>query len=306
MSTVLAHLASSVVSGALATYYGVAAHRFAAESEALIETERPLHFFRGMCHFEPGDPFVQTLEQAGLDLRIFRFDPRAEKSRVRQWRDNTADVIRHFIAHPEAIGEFPVFVGHSAAGFTVYTLGAIAKGGDLRAIRDFLPGLQGVRLEEMEGLVEPLRDGLYLAIGAPLNGIEMNRPGAWVSQRIVEKRIPGLFADLTRERATQLYEAVGLQPAQVMDGILYSDTAPLALPGKPAAKVANAMIQGGMRFFSFFVYHNRVNDGIVPVRAARIEGIPQRVLSLDHLRMVETTEAAEALLQVIEAAETPK
>lgn len=219
-----------------------------------------------------------------------------------QWRENTGHVIRHFLAHPEAIGERPVFCGHSAGGLTVYSLAAIAKGGDLRAIREECR-LESVSLDRLEGLRESLAGALFAAIASPLQGVRLTRVGRCVNRLFVEPRTPLLLTGITRPNLEAFYRRVRRRPEAVIDANLVSNYAAPSYHGNGLSKVSSLVIQSGMRVFSPFLDHETENDGIVPRDAALLNGPVQVFAPFDHLKLVEMPEAALTLVDLIRQAD---
>ncbi|HEX5036106.1 MAG TPA: hypothetical protein VFX30_03005 [bacterium] len=300
----VAQLANWTVGNALGVYYGCASHRLSSSfSDATVTGLRPLHFFRGMMHFEPASPFLGTLRAHGFQPEVFRFPVSGEKNLLRQWQENTADVLRHFIAHPEAIGETPVFCGHSAGGLTVYALAALAKGGNAAAVRATCPGLETTSLSALEELGRQLSDALFLTMASPLNGVRLTRVGRCVNKVLVEPRMPLLLSGITTPYLESLYRRIGRRPGEVIDANLVSNDGRPAYHGGAVSKVSGRVIQGGMRVFSPFLDHGTVNDGIVPLDAALLSGPIQVFAPFDHLKMVETSEAAAILVSLIRRVE---
>src|SRR5579885_1215011 len=122
-------LANGIVHYSLGLYYDCAAHR-TLDTDALdvADDQRPLIFFRGMLHFEPSDPYFEELRNQGFSPSVFRFSPEAERNHLRQWPENTVDIIRGLLDDPELLEHRPIFAGHSAGGFSAYVLAAMAKG----------------------------------------------------------------------------------------------------------------------------------------------------------------------------------
>lgn len=305
----IATVANGVVHHSLNVYYATATHRLiemATDSTPL--PERPVVFFRSMMHFEPAAPYLETLRAGGLAPAIFRFGAGAEKDHFRQWRENTVDAVRELIAHPEVLERRPIFVGHSAGGFSVYVLAALSKGARLAGLQEVLPGLRDIPEGDLRTLADRLRRGLFITIGAPLNGVQLTRLGRLANRWIVEPRVPLLFSGITRPNVEEVYRKLGVRPKEVMDGNIVAIDRPLGHGGQGslASWAGHIVVQGGMRLFSPFLDHNTVNDGIVPLNAAFLEGVPQILLSMDHLKLVETPEAAQALLRLISWIEQEK
>jgi hypothetical protein len=294
-------LANWTVGGALGVYYRHAAHRLtAADALPSLEAERPLHFFRGMLHFRPAAPFLDTLKVSGFRPRVFEFPSAGERNFLRQWRENTADVVRHFVARPEALGERPVFCGHSAGGLTVYTLAALADGGDVGAIRRECPGLTDVPVAAMERLAERLaRDALFVTIASPHHGVRLTRVGRCVNRFVIEPRLPLLFSGITRPNLEAVHRRFRRRPEEVIDANLVSSVGTPSYHGGSVSRISSRVIQGGMRAFSPFLDHECVNDGIVPLEAAVLDGPAQVFAPFDHLKLVETPEAALTLADLI-------
>lgn len=299
----LAAVANGAVSGSLDLYYATATHR-QASTEIIIP--------------QAADP-------------VFRFSPEIEGNRFSQWRENTVDAIRGLIAHPETLerpwiffrgmmhfkpappfldtvnegltasAHPPIFIGHSAGGFTVYVLAAMAKGANLAGLKEVLPALGDIPDAALTDLAERLRTGLFIGVGAPLNGVQLTRAGRVANRLIVEPRVPLLFSGITRPNVEEVYRKLGKRPKEVMDGSVIATDHPFRLRGQGSLSslAGHLVVQGGMRLFSPFLDHNTVNDGIVPLYAAFLEGIPQVLLRMDHLKLVETPEAARALVQLI-------
>ncbi len=252
-----------------------------------------------MLHFEPATPYLETLRSEGFGPRVFHFPVDSEKNLLRQWRENSGDAINELIDHPELVEGQPVFAGHSAGGFTVYVLAAMARGGDLTFLQNSLPGLKRRSLRDLEGLAEKLRRGLFIAIASPLNGVRLTRVGRLMNRTIVEPRVPLLFSGITRPSVEGFYRGVGVRPERVIDGNIVSRTGPMELVGGPFSRLSSVVIQGGMRIFSPFLDHETVNDGIVPWDSAVLKGPRQVFLKLDHLSLVETAEGGVALARLI-------
>jgi hypothetical protein len=296
----LTQLANWTVTNALGVYYGSAAHRAINGLPEITDPSlRPLHFFRGMLHFEPGASYLSTLRAYGFDPRVFHFPEAGERNLLRQWRENTGDAIRHFIHHPDALGERPVFCGHSAGGLTVYTLAALAKGGDPAAIRRECPSLASVPLSSLVRLRENLSQALFVTIASPLQGVRLTRIGRCVNRFFIEPNVPLLFSGITRPNLRTFYDKVGRRPEAVIDANLVSRDGTPAFHGGCFSRVSSRVIQGGMRVFSPFLDHEAVNDGIVPLDSAVLNGPRQVFVPLDHLKLVEMPEAAMVLVDLI-------
>lgn len=298
----MAQLANWTVGNALGVYYQHAAHRLTVNGTSLpaLTTDRPLHFFRGMLHFRPSPPFLNTLHSSGYRPQVFSFPSHGEGNLLRQWRENTGDVIRHFIASPEALGERPVFCGHSAGGLTVYTLAAMADGGDLGAIRKECPGLETVPVAAMERLAERLaRDALFVTIAAPHHGVRLTRIGRCVNRLLIEPRLPRLFSGITKSSLEAVHRRFRRRPEEVIDANLVSSLGTPSYHGGSVSRLSSLVIQQGMRVFSPFLDHMCVNDGIVPMDAAVLEGPAQVFAPFDHLKLVEVPEAALTLADLI-------
>jgi len=303
----IAQFANWTVGGALTAYYGCAAHRSVAllPGSNSVET-RPLHLFRGMLHFEPAAPFLSTLRSYGFQPEVFRFSRESEANRLRQWPENTGDVIRRLIERPETVGNYPIFCGHSAGGFTVYALAALAKGGSAAAIREACPGLEGIPISDLQDLGARLSDALFVAVASPLHGVKLTRTGRCVNRFIVEPRLPHLLTGITRPHLERFYRRVGFSPDQVIDANFVSNDGTPSFHGGHLSKAAGFVIQSGMRVFSPFLDHGKVNDGIVPLETALLYGPVQTFGSFDHLELVEKPEAATALTDLIRRADAVK
>jgi pimeloyl-ACP methyl ester carboxylesterase len=303
----ITQFANWTVGNALGVYYGCASHRSLPDLPSISSVDRrPLHFFRGMLHFEPASPFLGTLRAYGFQPEVFRFPREGEINRLRQWRENTGDVLRHFIESPDALGERPVLCGHSAGGLTVYTMAALAKGGNASAIRDECPGLEGVPTASLEALGARLAEALFVSIASPLQGVRLTRVGRCMNRLFVEPRLPLLLSGITAPNLEAYYRRVRRRPDQVIDANLVSHNGTPAFHGGVFSKVSSRVIQGGMRVFSPFLDHESVNDGIVPLDAAVLHGPAQVFAAFDHLKLVETQEAAMVLVDLIRQAEASR
>ncbi|HSA60220.1 MAG TPA: hypothetical protein VLJ37_11110 [bacterium] len=303
----IVQLANWTVGNALGVYYGCASHRsLPALPDISAVDRRPIHFLRGMLHFEPASPFLGTLRAYGFQPEVFRFTREGERNRLREWRENTGDVLRHFIERPETLGERPVFCGHSAGGLTVYTVAALAKGGDVAAIRDECPGLEGVSLSALEALGRRLSEGLFVSLASPLRGVRLTRVGRCVNRVLVEPRLPLLLSGITAPNLEAFYGRVRRRPDEVIDANLVSNDGTPAFHGGCFSKISSLIIQGGMRVFSPFLDHGSVNDGIVPMDSAVLRGPAQVFAGFDHLKLVETPEAAMVLVDLIRQVESAR
>ncbi len=304
---VIMHTANALLHAVMPGYYGNAIHRQAnTVSLPLQPNATPLHFFRGMVHFEPAPIFLQTLQAGGLEPRVFRYSPAAEKNRMRQWPDNTADALRHFIESPEEIGRNPIFAGHSAGGFTVFTLGALAKGGNIDAIRRTIPGAGAIRHQDLLELAHNLSTATFLGIASPLNGIEFKRTEDIVHRAVLRHQNPTLTRALSRPFLEQYYEGLGLHPNNVMDGTLVSKAAPFAKVRSLKDYLLHGIVQGGMRFLRISLVRSGTQgqDAIVPTESAWLEIARQIEVSMNHTQIVEEPLAAHSLLALIESAAT--
>jgi len=298
----LVTVANEIVHQSLTLYYENAAHRIGMAACPDPEDNpigRPLVFFRGMLHFEPAAPYLETLEKSGFAPAVFRFGPDGELNHLRQWRENTVDAIRSLSTDSKLFERNPVFVGHSAGGFTVYVLAAMARGASLAGLQRALPDLD-MPEDQLRALALRLRRGRFIAISSPLNGVHLTRTGRLVNRWAIEPRVPLLFSGITQRNVDRFYQKLGLTPDDVLDGNILSIDRPFSFHGGPTSVVSHAVIQGGMRVFSPFLDHNTVNDGIVPLGSAFLEGPRQMLLHSDHLKLVETPEAARALVSLIQ------
>lgn len=304
MNCGLAPLARLAVQGTLGLYYHHASHRTMPPPPTDLPPAqaegRPLHFFRGMMRFEPGTPFLRTLAREGFEPRVFRFAPGVENDPFRSLWEDSADVVDFFIDHPPAIGTRPVFVGHSAGGFTSYLLASIAKGGSYRGIRRALPRLQPRGDHEFEQLAFRLRGGRFIAIAVPFQGIGLTGVGELLNRRVIEPRAPRLFSSVTREALEGIYRNVRKDPGNVMDGVIYSASAPFEMEGDIASRATTAAIQGALRLFARFADDRGPTDGIVPVDSVDpYREVFEATPAMNHLRLVETEEAAMTLVGMI-------
>ena len=298
--------------------------RYAAQRQPAVPPSKPtetvyvgdgssIEAWHGMVRFPFARRYTETLESAGLRFRPRLFSEEVEKDRLRQWPVITADSLRHYVEGQWDLPERPVFVGHSAGGFTVMTLAMLAKGNaqTRTAIREGL-GLQDLSLEQIEAFSERVRERapLFIAIAAPLNGIVPTRLGKVTDRQVLRRLDPDVFTALTYDYVQGFYRRVGMQPQEVIDGIIVSDGAPWPIDRHPASWATNTIVQGGMRAWSVMVDTNARYDqhtvdpgegfdGIVPLRSAWLEGPMVRWLHDNHLALVETEESAWALASMI-------
>ncbi len=294
--------ADVAVASSLGFYYGAASHRGDAASinpSVSADHLRPLHFLRGMMNFEPGPHFIATLQEAGLRTRVFREDLPLKESALRPWHVATARAIEHYAAHPEEVGENPVFAGHSAGGFTVYTLGAIASNAPLEGLRKALPDLD-VSAGELTILRDALQGASFFAVATPFNGILIRPLARRLNSRVLDPLIPGFFTGLLAESLETFYATVGRRPADVMNGLVYSDGAPINSDGGLLSHAMNTYVQGALRLFGALQADRGPTDVIVPLRAASVAGVPAQLVHMNHLHLVETEAGARALLAVMQ------
>lgn len=185
----------------------------------------------------------------------------------------------------------------------VYTLAAIAKGGNARAIRDECPGLQSESLSALEGLGAMLSKSLFVTIASPLHGVRLTRIGRCVNRFLIEPARPLLFTGITQPNLDAFYRRVGLKPEQVIDANLVSSYGAPSYHGGRLSKISSLVIQSGMRVFSPFLDHEAENDGIVPRDSALLSGPVQVFAPFDHLKLVEMPEAALTLADLIRQAD---
>lgn len=291
--------ANLVVRSVMGTYYQHAKQRQPSRPSGVNPTARPLHFFRGMVHFEPGESFLQSVTGGAFAIRIFRYSPTVEDNRLTQWPEKTGEVIRHLIDRPEDIGERPVFVGHSAGGFTTYVLAALARGARVSAVKDYVPQLDDVPPSAIRELAYNLSGATFVSIASPLNGLRFTRAGAVVSGAVTVL-YPSLLKSLNYRYLSRFYNQMGFRPDQVMDGVIVSREASHPESYDLRSRAVNSLVLGGLRCCSPFLKDEGASDGIVPVSTALLKGPLQHNLDLNHLELVESHAGGEALVTLLD------
>ncbi|HSA59157.1 MAG TPA: hypothetical protein VLJ37_05675 [bacterium] len=285
-------------------YYASAAHRQALALPDPVPGQ-PLHFFRAMCHFEPATPFLNELRSSGFSPRVFRLPDGEESYLLDPWPLTALRAVEHFSRRPEDIGERPVFVGHSAGGFAVYLLAALADGADVASYREVLSGL------DLFGVMSPIRAGalrdlacalsgaLFVSIGTPYAGVEFRRIGHLLNRHFFEPQSPLLLKALQRSYLDPLYRRLGAKPGRVIHGQMISPDDPVRISRNPSSFVYETILQGGMRLVARMTEFD-LYDGIAPWSATYVPEMRDReVLASDHLRMVEDPEPAARLVRLI-------
>jgi hypothetical protein len=176
----------------------------------------------------------------------------------------------------------------------------MADGGDLSAIREECPGLGSLPLSALERLAERLaRDALFVTVASPHHGVRLTRIGRCVNRYLIEPRLPLLFSGITKPNLEGVYRRFRRRPEEVIDANLVSSLGTPSFHGGSVSRISSRIIQGGMRVFSPFLDHESVNDGIVPLDAAVLDGPAQAFAPFDHLKLVETAESALILADLI-------
>ncbi len=268
---------------------------------------RPLHFIRGMLHYEPGPDYLATLQYHGFSPTIARYAD-TETNYLSQWKHKTGLLIRDFARNPEVIGERPVICGHSAGGFTSYVLAAMAKGAELSTLRKNLPHLDDVSPSQMRDAVDQLQGGLFLAIASPLNGITLKRHAEWANRPLETSDhtvLRELFGSMKREQLEAFYRAVGRTPNEVLDGNIVGNVLQL----QPAqnrhfplpAMLAEKALYHGMNFVRGLCLENSEtgHDTLVPADAALLKSVEQMVVPYNHHNIVCVEEAANAVVNMV-------
>lgn len=296
----LAQLVNSTFQLALANYYRTASHLFSVPLLPPPPVEQhPLYFFRGMIHFEPAMPFLFTLKSEGYTPHVVLFSEKGEQNKLRQWPENTVDIIRYFIEREELLESKPVFVGHSAGGLTAFVLGAMTKGASLAGLQNVLPGLESVPKDKLRRLAQALEGCRFISIATPFHGVRLNISGEIFNRTIVQPRKPLLLTGITQRNLQKFYREIGVHPKDVIHGNILSRSNKLILEGGLASQASNAVVHGALHLFLPFLEHGDLSDGIVPAESAFLDGPQQVFLDLDHLRLIETVEAAQALAALI-------
>lgn len=278
-----------------ATFYG---HSGIFRNPTVIPPNNRVHAFRGLCHYEFGTAAADAIEDWGFHLMIHRYDPGAEGNLLRPWRENTADIFRRFMDYPEDIGENPVFIGHSAGGFPVYMLAALAQGGNVGEILRALPGLAGVDVYRLYKLKDLLQDAIFVTIAAPLNGLYLTERGRWAAKRIAEPLLPDLLSSMMADRLNELYEKIRARPEDVLDDNVYCNTDRVGTTGI-FRLVVNAPVHGALLTLAGFLDHDGQHDLIAPLRSTRLpsmkNGSEQVAAPFNHLEIVTHWGAGELL-----------
>ncbi len=297
------------VQGVLGVYSEHALHRQSDPfSDPLLDEStmvQELHFFRAMCRFEPAIPHLNELIRNNLRPRVFRLQGDEENYHLHQWPLTAIRAIEYFSRNPAAVGANAVFAGHSAGGLPVYILAAIANGVELGAIREALTNtevaasLDEITSAQYQQLARALSQALFVSIGTPYLGIQLTPFGRCLNRYVVEPRNPLLINSLRTAFLENIYQTIGLHPSEVIHGQMISNAAPLQLSRHPLSLPVEVLMQGGMRLVALITEYE-IYDGIAPLSATYVEGIPEReIVSIDHLRLVETAESAKHLVALI-------
>ncbi len=307
----VAHMLNLGVRGLFGLYSARAAHRQAAPLADPIDG-RSLHHFRAMCHLEPAEPYLNTLRSNGFTPHVFRLEGKEEKFVLDQWPLTSVRAIERFAKNPELIGENPIFVGHSVGGFTAYLLGCIAQGVALADIHRAIPeisalsALGGISADQYRDLQAALSTALFFSIGTPHNGIYLRRFFRPFHDKIIARIDPLFINGLRRELVQSVYEQTGLKPEAVMHGQMLSKTSSWNLSWKPWAFPFEFMMQLNLRLFAR-IADCSVYDGVAPWYSIYVEDIPEHeIVELNHLRMVETPEGGQHLVNLIQRAEVSR
>lgn len=308
---------SRVLNEGLDFYYTHAAHRQLPEDQYVSPHTTStcagnILVLRGMLHFEPGNPFLNTLRAQGFNVNVYRYSKEAEANKLRQWPENATDLLIQILQAPQFLQPNQIILGHSAGGNEEIPLRALALKKDPGRIIDVLPKNDTLwRLflddQKVERASRQLSQTLFLAEGAPLMGVEITLAGNMAKRHAIERFVPGLLSAISVENMEQVYHKLDLDPKKVVDGIIYSETAPLDLSANKDSRsfAAHALTQGAYRAFSPFLKRASPHDGIVPVASALVgwsgdeRALREMKVHFDHLGMVEYAAAAALTIELI-------
>ena len=309
--------ANQAVTTGLQLYYDHAGHRQISPSDMRIEDPQVIApdgnivFLRGLLGFEPSEVFANAFRAAGFRFKTHRFPKTLEDNKFRQWPCNAADLLKEILENPDYLGNNPVLLGHSAGGLEMVPLKALALRKDPGAILKVLGFDQklGVLLmndSRVARAISQLEKTIFIAAGSPLLGVALTLPGQLANRVIVESTVPGLLSSMTQETVQRAYETMGIDRHDLVDSVVYSDTAPLDLQNNgPTSLATHAAVQGAYRLFSPFLKRSKPHDGIVPVHTARLPWsererfLREIKVPFDHLGMVEYKEAAHLIIGLI-------
>ncbi|QQR80192.1 MAG: hypothetical protein IPJ69_12855 [Deltaproteobacteria bacterium] len=310
---------SRVLTEALDFYYERAAHRqlppdHYVAPQIVSQSSGDILFIRGMLHFEPSNPYLNTFRAQGFDVRVHRYSKEVEANKLRQWPENAVDLLIRILENPYFLKPQQILIGHSAGGNQLIPLKAMALGVDPGKIIEVLPKndtLWNLILDDkrVERASRQLADSLFIAEGAPLMGVELTLPGRIAKRHAIERLIPGLLSALTVRNMANVYNKLSLDPKKAVDGVIYSETAPLDLSTNqnPLSLAAHGATQAIYRAFTPFLKIEKAerHDGIVPADSARVgwseleRDLRELKVHFDHLGLVEFAAAAASTLQLI-------
>lgn len=296
--------AGVVLDGVLRAYESLADHRHTLPSEQIPSPSRTktVHLIRGMTHFAPSHAFMATFKSLGHTPKLFTYEPEHERNRFRQWRENSVDVLAHFINQPSDLGPDPVFLGHSAGGFVVYILAALADGANpekiLEVLKPAAPLASVLTVQNLSILGRKLKqtNAQFVVLGTPIHGIRLTKLGKAFDWLLRQTTIPNFLSSITHETIQNVYKTIGKDPEKVIDTFFVSKTPPNTTSKNPLSWLVQELLRHGYKICSPFLDHEEENDGLVPVSTAQPRSDEGRKktkwIRFDHLKMFDLAGAA--------------
>ncbi len=320
----LTHLINNSIKTALDIYYTSPHRRSPHPVERPTRPDATIRFNPGMLNFQPSERYIHEFYRHNIDFIICNPVGELEGDYLAQWPEKTGQLLRR-----SALSLLPqeesliVYMGHSAGAFTTCVQGGLAKkaigkgnidrrfANEVRNLRHIFPELDNetVSDEQIFDLAASWQSAVYTGLGGPLNGIPLNKTGAFLNRKIVTPHLPHLFGSMTKKYLERVYEMLAIHPSTALDIVAYSDSTPLYPHHGRRSLITGALMQWSLKSAAPFLDYEGRHDGMVPVEAALIEGVEILLrLNEDHLRMVEFEEPARQVIGEIKklAASRPR
>jgi hypothetical protein len=263
--------------------------------------------FHGMCGLPKAPTYATTLLRHNATLTERRL---TTHNFFNQWPAITARALLNYTYGHWTLPDRPVMTGHSAGGFVAANMGIIAKGDSSvrNDVRHALGLEEDISLQQMGRFAEELnaRNALYAGLGWPGHGVKLKPTGRTGHRVIIDPVDAHFIRAITYDFAQAYWRRIDFPYQEALDIAVVSEEAPFHLPANPVSLTANVLAHGVMRTMGRFIDRTatyeeyagdpgRGYDGIVPIRAAWMEGPLMIYVRSNHLDLVETSESARAL-----------
>lgn len=311
---------SSGLEFVLEIYYEYADHRqsedgIPANDNGIFRQgiEAIVYHLPGMFEFEVAPIFRDAYRREGFDLRSLA---PTGLNLLAQWPVKTRQLADYFLNTPKPLDLEVIpedFLGHSAGGYSEYIFGlmrAMAMIEDMEGLEDFekvraidrlyrgilllVPELKEFSPGDFLVLGRRFLNSLLSVAGAPLNGIALTILGEIVHLILTALGREDLLGSMLKRTVNPIYDKIGLRPDHVIDIVFLSKVAPLDNFPTYGSLALAALLQLGLRLASPFKVREseKGHDAIVRVEEALLHGPDIVFQNHDHLRMVESPEAA--------------